>query len=138
MGNRIHELDKIEMGANAMDGPEAITEAASNASCGACPQPAADALACLRRLAARYVWWKTPEEAMQFPHRVAAQVMNLGTWEDLTELADVAGEDYLRGVLQNAEAGQLNARSWHYWHYRLGLAEYGARPVPPMPVRKMA
>jgi hypothetical protein len=56
----------------------------------------------------------------------------------LTELADVAGEDYLRGVLQNAEAGQLNARSWHYWHYRLGLAEYGARPVPPMPVRKMA
>jgi hypothetical protein len=75
---------------------------------------------------------------MQFPHRVAAQVMNLGTWEDLTELADVAGEDYLRGVLQNAEAGQLNARSWHYWHYRLGLAEYGARPVPPMPVRKMA
>src|SRR5277367_1893162 len=31
------------------------------------------ALACLRSLAARYVWWKTPDEAMQFPSRVAAQ-----------------------------------------------------------------
>jgi hypothetical protein len=97
----------------------------------------AETAACLRRLAARYVWWKTPEEAMEFPSRVAAQVMNLGTWEDLTELTDVAGDDYLREVLESAEAGQLDARSWHYWHYRLGLAEYGKRPVPPMPVRKI-
>ena len=100
------------------------------------PQLTEEALACLRRLAARYVWWKTPEEAMQFPDRVAAQVMNLGAWEDLTEMIETTGEDYLRGVLLRAEAGQLDARSWHYWHYRLGLAEYGKRPVPPMPVRK--
>jgi hypothetical protein len=93
--------------------------------------------ACLRALAARYVWWKTPDEAMQFPDRVAAQVMNLGTFEDLTEMIEATGEDYLRGVLQRAEAGQLDARSWHYWHYRLGLAEYGKTPVPPMPVRKI-
>jgi hypothetical protein len=96
------------------------------------------ALECLRRLASHYVWWKTPEEAMQFPDRVAAQVMNLGDWDDVFELVEIAGEDYLRGILQNAEAGQLNVRSWHYWHYRLGLAEYGVRPVPPMPVRKLA
>ena len=94
-------------------------------------------LACLRTLAARYVWWKTPEEAMEYPDRVAAQVMNLGTIEDLTEMVEATGEDYLRGVLQRAEAGQLDARSWHYWHYRLGLAEYGKRPVPPMPVRRV-
>lgn len=95
-------------------------------------------LACLRSLAARYVWWKTPDEAMKFPDRVAAQVMNLGTFDDLTEMVEAVGEDYLRGVLERAEAGQLDARSWHYWHYRLGLAEYGSRPVPPMPVRKTA
>jgi hypothetical protein len=75
---------------------------------------------------------------MLFPGRVAAQVMNLGTWEDLTKLIETAGEDYLRDVLKGAEAGQLDVRSWHYWHYRLGLAEYGRRPVPPMPVRKTA
>jgi hypothetical protein len=96
------------------------------------------ALACLKRLAARYVWWKTPEEAMLYPGRVAAQVMNLGTFDDLTEMVEATGEDYLREVLQRSEAGQLNARSWHYWHYRLGLAEFGVRPVPPMPVRKLA
>jgi hypothetical protein len=95
-------------------------------------------LDCLRALAPRYVWWKTPDEAMEWPDRVAAQVMNLGTWEDLTEMIEATGEDYLRGVIERAEAGQLDARSWHYWHYRLGLAEYGKRPVPPMPLRKTA
>jgi hypothetical protein len=96
------------------------------------------AYACLRLLAARYVWWKTPDEAMQFPYRVAAQVMNLGDYEDVVTMIEATGEDYLRGVLACAEAGQLDARSWHYWHYRLGLAEYGKKPVPPMPLRKTA
>ena len=96
------------------------------------------ATACLQRLAARYVWWKSPQDAIQFPDRIAAQVMNIGDWKDVVEMVDAVGEDYLRKVLQHAEAGQLNERSWHYWHYRLGLAEYGVRPVPPMPARKLA
>jgi hypothetical protein len=96
------------------------------------------AQALLKTLAARYVWWKTPEEAMLYPDRIAAQVMNLGTWDDLTAMVETTGEDYLREVLRRAEIGQLNPRSWHYWHYRLGLAEYGVVPVPPMPVRKTA
>ncbi len=58
--------------------------------------------------------------------------------DDPNELTKVAGKGYLREVLRGAEAGQLDARSWHYWHYRLGLAEYGKRPVPPMPARKTA
>jgi hypothetical protein len=94
-------------------------------------------LACLRAMAPRYVWWKTPDDAMEYPHRVAAQVMNLGMWEDMTQMIEATGEDYLRQVLQHVEAGQLDARSWHYWHYRLGLAEYGTRPVPPMPIRRV-
>lgn len=98
----------------------------------------AEALSCLQSLAARYVWWKTPEEAMLYPDRVAAQVMNLGTFEDAVQMVEATGEEYLHGVLLRAEAGQLNARSWHYWHYRLGLAEYGRIPVPPMPMRKTA
>ena len=101
------------------------------------PELSSRALACLRRLASRYVWWKTPEEAMQYPQRIAAQVMNLGTWEDCVEMWDSTGDDYLRSVLTHAEAGQLDARSWHYWHYRLGLAELPHRRVPPMPMRKI-
>ena len=90
----------------------------------------------LRRMASRYVWWKSPDEALEYPERVIAQVMNIGDWKDVVELADTVGEDGLRRVLREAEIGQFNARSWHYWHYRLGLAEYGLRPVPPMPVRR--
>jgi len=100
------------------------------------PQLSQEALACLRTLAARYIWWKTPEQAILYPDRIAAQVMNLGTWEDLTAMVETTGEEYLRGVLSRAEAGQLNPRSWHYWHYRLGLADFGRVPVPPLPVRR--
>ena len=101
------------------------------------PQFAAEGLACLSRMAGRYIWWKTPDEAMLYPARVAAQVMNLGDYGDVVEMVEVLGEDTLRAVLRQAEAGQLNERSWHYWHYRLGLAEFGSIPVPPMPVRKV-
>jgi hypothetical protein len=119
-----------------MIAPEAMADWPPTATQDVGPQLSAEAFSYLQELASTYVWWKTPEEAMRFPSRVAAQVMNLGTWEDLNRLAETAGEDYLRRILQHAEAGQLDARSWNYWHYRLGLAEYGKQPVPPMPVRK--
>jgi hypothetical protein len=97
-----------------------------------------EALACLRSLAGTYIWWKSPDEAIAFPHRIAARVMNIGDWDDVVRMVDAVGEGYLRHVLRTAEAGQLNERSWHYWHYRLGMAEYGERPVRPMPIRKIA
>ncbi len=87
----------------------------------------------LRLLARRYVWWKTPDEAVAMPQRVMAQVMNIGDYADVQTLAEQVGDDVLRDVLQRSEAGQFNARSWAYWHYRLGLAE--VENVPPMPVR---
>ena len=90
----------------------------------------------LKRLAAKYIWWKVPDEALQQPERVVAQVMNIGDYDDVQMLAAQAGDDYLREVLVNAEIGQYNARSWAYWHYRLGLAVPGQ--VPAMPQRRTA
>lgn len=121
-----------------MGDPHTVVQPAADAPSTDYPQLSSQALDCLRHLAGRYVWWKTPEEAMHFPQRVAAQVMNLGTWDDWVAMWEAVGDDYLRSVLQHAEAGQLDVRSWHYWHYRLDLAEYPGRPVPPMPVRKFA
>lgn len=89
----------------------------------------------LARLARKYLWWKTPAEAMATPERVIAQVMNLGDFEDVQALANRVGDEVLRDVLTRAEAGQFNARSWVYWHYRLGLAEVDH--VPPMPMRRL-
>ncbi len=91
-------------------------------------------LGMLKRFARRYIGWKTPNEALRTPLRVVAQVMNMGDYTDIQALAAQLGDEVLRETLIHAEAGQFNARSWHYWHYRLGLAEVGR--VPPLPARK--
>jgi hypothetical protein len=90
----------------------------------------------LKQLAAKYIWWKTPDEAVAMPERVIAQVMNIGDYADVHALATLVGDDVLRTVLTHAEAGQFSARSWAYWHYRLGLASVDQ--VPAAPVRKFA
>ncbi len=88
----------------------------------------------MKRLASKYIWWKRPDEALAMPERLVAQVMNIGDYDDVQALARQVGDDYLRDVLNNAEIGQFNERSWAYWHYRLGLAAPGR--VPPLPARR--
>ena len=36
----------------------------------------------LLEAAGRYIWWQTPEEALVWPQRVLARVMDLGLWEN--------------------------------------------------------
>ena len=88
----------------------------------------------LKPFASKYIWWKTPEEAVVMPERVIAQVMNIGDYSDVQALASQVGDEVLREVLTHAEAGQFNERSWAYWHYRLGLSSVDH--VPAMPVRR--
>jgi hypothetical protein len=73
---------------------------------------------------------------LAFPVLLIAQVMNIGTFEDTSQLVEIVGEEVMREVLKNAEVGMFNARSWHYWHYRLALAKK-ENEVPPMPKRKI-
>jgi hypothetical protein len=89
----------------------------------------------LRQDAARYIWWETPDEAMLRPARVIAQVMNLGDLDDVHKLLGSVGAGSFREVLGNAEPGWFNERSWHYWHYVLGLCQPG-ETVPPLPARR--
>jgi len=90
----------------------------------------------LKPLARKCIWWKTPEEAVLMPERVIAQVMDIGDYDDALALAMQVGNDVLREVLVHAEAGQFDARSWAYWHYRLGLSSVDC--VPELPVRRFA
>lgn len=83
---------------------------------------------------AKYIWWKAPDEAVAFPARVIAQVMDIGDYFDVQALAHLVGDDVLCEVLTHAEAGWFNERSWTYWHYRLGLAKVDK--VPPLPMRR--
>lgn len=68
----------------------------------------------LKLLASKYIWWKTPEEAVVMPERVIAQVMNIGDYADVQVLVSQVGDEVLRNVLTHAEAGQFNERSWTY------------------------
>ncbi len=90
----------------------------------------------LKPLASKYIWWKTPEEAVTMPNRVIAQIMNIGDYSDVQILVSQVGDEVLREVLIHAEAGQFNERSWAYWHYRLGLSSVDH--VPALPVRRFA
>jgi len=71
-------------------------------------------------MAGKYIWWKTPDEAALMPERVVAQVMNIGDYADVQEIANRTGDDYLRDILRHAEIDQFSARSWTYWHYLNG------------------
>jgi|SRR5690606_37721853 len=83
---------------------------------------------------AKYIWWKTPEEAVARPERLYAQVMDIGDYDDALSLVKMVGEETLRNVLTHAEPGYFNPRSWAYWHYRLGVIKSGD-PMPAMPRR---
>jgi hypothetical protein len=36
-------------------------------------------------MAKKYIWWEAPEDAVEFPDRVIAQVMNLVDWPDVQQ-----------------------------------------------------
>jgi hypothetical protein len=90
----------------------------------------------LKRWAAKYIWWKTPDEAFAHPERIVVQMMNIGDYDDVRALCKQVDEEYLRAVLKGAGAGELNEKSWAYWHYRLGVSEPGQ--VPALPERRVA
>jgi hypothetical protein len=87
-------------------------------------------------LAAKYIWWIPADEAVLNPARVIAQVMNLGTWDDVAALEKFVSRETLAGVLRGALPGWFSGPSWTLWHLRLGLASPDA--VPARPVRSFA
>jgi hypothetical protein len=86
----------------------------------------------LRRVAQRLFWWKTPDEALQFPARFVAQVMTFGTWLDVKQTRQALGDEAFQAVLRDPPAGVFDEKSWHYWH-----AVFHLVPVPPLPRRKL-
>ena len=89
----------------------------------------------LRELARKYVWWLSPAEVGARPDLAITQTMELGDFDDQRRLEASLGRDGLAQALRGAVAGRFSARSWAYWHYRLGLANPGR--VPPLPRRRL-
>lgn len=82
----------------------------------------------LEDVAQRLCWWKGPEEALRDTKRFLAQVMTLGTIEDLRVVRQRFTDDDFRTVLAHAPPGVFDARSWAYWHHFLGLGEAPGLP----------
>lgn len=74
----------------------------------------------------RLIWWKTDQNVST--ERMIAQVMVFGTWEDILEAIRRFGADAFDKVLDNPPKGLFDAKSWCYWHKRLGRI-----PAPPLP-----
>lgn len=88
----------------------------------------------LRRMARRYIWWQTPDASIKDPRRVIAQVMDMGTLEDIQEVAAALGKRQMAAVLNLARPGWFAPKSWAFWNVALGRTSPGR--VPPIPARK--
>lgn len=82
-------------------------------------------------MARKYVWWQAPRITLEDPRLLIAQVMTLGTLDDVRWLIGRAPAEELRQVLREPPVGIFNERSWRFWHLRLGC-----RPIPPLPARQ--
>jgi hypothetical protein len=92
-----------------------------------------DQRAILAPLARRYIWWQPPERSLDHPHRLLAQVMNIGDWHDVQGMCAAMEPEALRQVLAEAQPGEFSRRSWNFWHLRLGLPH--GEDLPELPRR---
>jgi hypothetical protein len=94
------------------------------------PMPPEPAL--LAAFAYRYIWWRDAQPPSD--DRIIAQVMDLGTYDDVRRLEAAYGPQELRAVMLRAQPGWVGRRSWSFWRRRLSFADAG--PIPDAPPRR--
>ena len=87
--------------------------------------------ALLEELEAKYLWWKPEDGGRRSAERVLAQVMNLGTYDDIRRMEAVFEPDRLRDVLAQAQPGWFSPRSWEFWRGRLARSTPEIHRNPP-------
>ena len=87
----------------------------------------------LLAVAKRIVWFKPPAVTLADDVFFLNHLMVYCTPEDLTVASQRYDEDDFRAALRQALPGVFDARSWAYWHARLGM-----EPAPPRPVRMVS
>lgn len=91
-----------------------------------------DQLNYLSVMAERYIWWKQADEALTQPNRVIAQVMEIGSTDDVILLLKKFQPLDLANVLSVAEQGWFSPKSWKFWH------NYCELETPPLPERSFS
>lgn len=77
-----------------------------------------------------FIWWKHPNSTLQYPERLIAQIMNLGTESDIKQLLTILSKRQLHEVLKRALPGWFFKEKWEYWH-----KDFFNEDIPPMPKR---
>lgn len=85
-------------------------------------------------LAKKYIWWKDPKDAVADQNHFMAQIMTVGVVEDCVWLLGNIGEGPFVSALREPPVGVFNGKSWHFWHYKLGIASHPSE-IPPLPNR---
>lgn len=75
----------------------------------------------LAELGQKYMWWAPIGDEPHSPKRVIAQIMNVGTYQDIRRLEAALGFPRLADVMVHAEPGWFSPRSWSFWRGRLLL-----------------
>ncbi len=86
-------------------------------------------------MALKYVWWQPAESTLADRRLLLAQMMTLGTVDDVRWLLARVSEVDLRRVLLDPPVGLFNRRSWSFWRRRLGLDPAAGLPVRRLPPR---
>lgn len=79
-------------------------------------------------LGRKYLWWRPIDGRPFSEERVIAQIMNVGTYDDIQQLEAATGRARLADVVLHAEPGWFSDRSWEFWRGRLSLAIGAAIP----------
>jgi hypothetical protein len=94
------------------------------------PQDASDR-DLIAELGRKYIWWAPIGDKSHTPERIIAQVMNMGTYEDIRRLETALGFERLADVMLQAAPGWISPRSWSFWHGRLARETTTAIPAEP-------
>jgi hypothetical protein len=73
------------------------------------------------RLARTYVWWQEPQMTLADPRKLLRQILRLGRPEDYVLAEEIWGAEALREALVEAQPGEIDAKSEHFWRLRFGL-----------------
>lgn len=65
-------------------------------------------------MARKYVWWQPPERTLEDRRLFLAQMMTLGTLDEVRWLLSRVPASELRRVLRDPPVGVFNGRSWNF------------------------
>ncbi len=85
----------------------------------------------IETLGRKYMWWGPAGDRPHPPARIIAQVMNLGTYEDIRQLESAVPPERLAGIMRNAQPGWFSGRSWEFWRGRLSASGLTVPDEPP-------